>query len=85
MSVIIQRSNGVITQEWQNNQASWASLSHGFSKDVQWKKTTDRSFPKQFKSKGEAEWYLRKRLEKLEWWGMPKDEGTWTYSIVEVE
>lgn len=82
---IIQRSNGKVVQEWQNNNAAWSFFVKGMSADVNWTNVGKLSTPKKFKSKGEAEWYLAKRTERLKSKYIIDSEAQWTYEVIEVE
>jgi len=82
---IIQRSNGKVVQEWQNNDAAWSFFVKGMSADVNWTNVGKLSTPKEFRSRREAEWYLSKRKERLKSKHVIDSEGQWEYKIIGVE
>lgn len=87
MSWIIVRSNGKVEQAWANNQSAWSSFLKGFVRDVDWHNLPMTvSKPRQFKSAGEAHWYLDKRAEKLRFRNqLGQDLSSWVYKVKEYE
>ena len=84
MACIVTRSNGIVTQVWEDNDASWDFLIGGMSKDIQWHNMNGKECPKLFKDFHQACVYLEmrsKRLKPVE----KKNEKEWEYHIMEVK
>lgn len=84
MSVIITRTNGIVRQCWEANEANWGFFLGGMSADVRWHNMDGKEHPWQFRDFHQATVYLEmrnKRLKPVE----KKNEKNWEYHIEEVK
>ena len=85
MGKVITRTNGIVTQVWKDNEASWSFFMGRMSRDIQWQNIDLRPVsPKVFRDFGEAKWYLDMRLKHLNT-AMRREESEWTYRIISEE
>lgn len=80
---LITRTNGIVTQFWEDNDASWDFFLGGSSLDIHWMNSTDKyKNPKKFRDFNEAYYFLterRKRLKTIK----RREEDQWEYHIIE--
>ena len=82
MSYIITRTNGKVTQVWENNEANWQFFQMHQSKDVHWRNIDGREDPKRWPDWWAASADLAKRQKLLR--GPEKaNEKNWQYHIIE--
>lgn len=67
-----------VVQTWLNVPAAWGALQAGHSRDVQWGNIGSKISPMMFDTEGLANWYLRKRKERI----THDDDKNWTYFVV---
>lgn len=85
MKYIITRTNGKVTQIWQDNEANWEFFLGGRSSDVHWKNKDDPyRNDKKFLLFHHAKWHLDERARRLKS-AVKKNEKEWTYHIIKEE
>lgn len=81
MGAIITRTNGIVTQVWEDNDASWSFFIGRMSNDIKWHHINGREFAKVFRDFGEAKWYLDQRKKRLSIIKRREDDE-WEYHIL---
>jgi len=85
MGKIIIRTNGIVTQFWEDNEANWEFFRYGQARDIHWKNVTDKfGKPKVFKDFNAAMVRYNERRKHLKTVEL-RAEKDWQYHIINEE